>query len=90
MWPDTSDSPANRQPIRPWYRVYMFGGLYSRLVRRTGQLRHSNMENRASSPDSLEMDKLGARIGGLRMGVIAVYRPRRGGGSMTSILFKIG
>ena len=39
-------------------------------LRRTGQGRHGNMENRASSPDSLETDKLGARIGGLGTRVI--------------------
>ena len=33
-------------------------------------------------PDSLEMDKLGARLGGLRTGVI--WAEDRGGGSMTS------
>ena len=27
MWPDTSDSPANRQLIRPWYRVYVWRAL---------------------------------------------------------------
>ena len=29
----------------------MFGGLYLRLVRKTEQRRHGNMENRASSPE---------------------------------------
>ena len=33
-------------------------GAHLRLVRRTGQRRHSNVEDRASSPDSLETDKL--------------------------------